>query len=212
MNASTSLGAALSIQDLRLGYEGAGASHVVVQDLQLELAAGEIACLLGPSGCGKTTVLRAIAGFEPARAGEIRLGGQLLSSPSVHLPPERRRSVTARLPMRINSERGRTEYLLVGLVQGDDGLSAYPMGKGSGSVLAFLTFCMIISASSVRLMRLMSDGSDLLILAEPSRRDMMRAASGGMKGSGKVKTGASSDAKSLLNFCAMSRASSRCCF
>jgi len=53
------------------------------------------------------------------------------------LPPERRRSVTATLPMRINSERGRTEYLLVGLVQSDDRLNAYPMGKGSGSVTTF---------------------------------------------------------------------------
>jgi putative molybdopterin biosynthesis protein len=53
------------------------------------------------------------------------------------LPPERRQVVTATLPMRVNSERGRTEYLLVGLVQSDDGLSAYPMGKGSGSVTTF---------------------------------------------------------------------------
>ena len=45
--------------------------------------------------------------------------------------------MTASLPMRINSERGRTEYLLVGLVQGSQGLSAYPMGKGSGSVTTF---------------------------------------------------------------------------
>ena len=53
------------------------------------------------------------------------------------LPPERREVVTATLPMRVNSERGRTEYLLVGLVQGDGTLSAYPMGKGSGSVTTF---------------------------------------------------------------------------
>jgi putative molybdopterin biosynthesis protein len=53
------------------------------------------------------------------------------------LPPERRQVVNATLPMRVNSERGRTEYLLVGLVQGDDGLRAYPMGKGSGSVTTF---------------------------------------------------------------------------
>jgi putative molybdopterin biosynthesis protein len=47
--------------------------------------------------------------------------------------------VTARLPHRVNSERGRTEYLLVGLVAGDKPaeLVAYPMGKGSGSVTAF---------------------------------------------------------------------------
>lgn len=53
------------------------------------------------------------------------------------MPPERRQAVTATLPMRVNSERGRTEYLLVGLVQGDAHLSAYPMGKGSGSVTTF---------------------------------------------------------------------------
>jgi putative molybdopterin biosynthesis protein len=53
------------------------------------------------------------------------------------LPPEQRQSVAATLPMRVNSERGRTEYLLVGLVQAADGLAAYPMGKGSGSVTTF---------------------------------------------------------------------------
>ena len=53
------------------------------------------------------------------------------------LAPERRESVEATLPMRINSERGRTEYLLVGLVPTADGLAAYPMGKGSGSVTTF---------------------------------------------------------------------------
>jgi putative molybdopterin biosynthesis protein len=47
--------------------------------------------------------------------------------------------VPARLPLRVNSERGRTEYLLVGLVQGPAPaeLVAYPMGKGSGSVTTF---------------------------------------------------------------------------
>lgn len=52
--------------------------------------------------------------------------------------PDRRETVLARLALRTSSERGRLEYLLVGLVQRDDGgLSAYPMGKGSGSVTAF---------------------------------------------------------------------------
>jgi molybdopterin molybdotransferase/putative molybdopterin biosynthesis protein len=53
------------------------------------------------------------------------------------LPVERRQLVEAMLPMRVNSERGRTEYLLVGLVQTGNRLSAYPMGKGSGSVTTF---------------------------------------------------------------------------
>jgi putative molybdopterin biosynthesis protein len=47
-------------------------------------------------------------------------------------------TVEARLPVRVNSERGRTEFLLVGLVQQPGaGWAAYPMGKGSGSVTAF---------------------------------------------------------------------------
>jgi putative molybdopterin biosynthesis protein len=41
------------------------------------------------------------------------------------------------LPAAVNSERGRTEYLLVNLVPGPRGPTAYPMGKGSGSVTAF---------------------------------------------------------------------------
>jgi putative molybdopterin biosynthesis protein len=51
--------------------------------------------------------------------------------------PETATTVSARLPMRVNSERGRTEYLLVGLIQTETGLAAYPMGKGSGSVTTF---------------------------------------------------------------------------
>jgi len=54
------------------------------------------------------------------------------------LPPGRRETVTAHLAQKTVSERGRLEYLLVGLVHRDDGgLAAYPMGKGSGSVTAF---------------------------------------------------------------------------
>jgi len=54
------------------------------------------------------------------------------------LGAQRRETVRARLAMRVVSERGRLEYLLVGLVRrGDRELSAYPMGKGSGSVTSF---------------------------------------------------------------------------
>ncbi len=51
--------------------------------------------------------------------------------------PESHETVTAALAVKTNSEIGRTEYLLVGLVQTDGGLSAFPMGKGSGSVTTF---------------------------------------------------------------------------
>ena len=51
---------------------------------------------------------------------------------------EQRATAEARLAVRVNSEIGRTEYLLVGLVASQDGsLAAYPMGQGSGSVTTF---------------------------------------------------------------------------
>jgi len=51
---------------------------------------------------------------------------------------EERPVVPAKLAVKVNSEIGRTEYLLVGLVQTpNEGLAAYPMGQGSGSVTTF---------------------------------------------------------------------------
>ena len=82
--------ASLTIAQLHLGYESPQGFHTVLQSFDLQVPAGHIASLLGPSGCGKTSVLRAIAGFEPVRAGSIHLGERLLSGPKVHLPPEQR--------------------------------------------------------------------------------------------------------------------------
>ncbi len=54
------------------------------------------------------------------------------------LPADPRESRSARLAVPVRSDRGRLEYLLVGLVRSEDGeLTAYPMGKGSGSVTTF---------------------------------------------------------------------------
>ena len=82
--------AALRIDHLSLSYDTPRGPHFVVRDFKLTVDSGQIACLFGPSGCGKTSVLRAIAGFEPVQLGEIRLGETVLSSPAVHLPPEKR--------------------------------------------------------------------------------------------------------------------------
>ncbi len=53
------------------------------------------------------------------------------------LPQQAPATVEATLPVKVNSEPGRTEYLLVNLVQGETHLAAYPLGKGSGSVTTF---------------------------------------------------------------------------
>jgi putative molybdopterin biosynthesis protein len=53
------------------------------------------------------------------------------------LPPRMDAEVTARIPFRIPSELGRTEFVMVSLVQGKEGLTAYPTGKGSGAITSF---------------------------------------------------------------------------
>ena len=55
------------------------------------------------------------------------------------LPSHETERLKATLPLRVTSERGRTEYLMVSLVRSSDdsGLVAYPLGKGSGSVTSF---------------------------------------------------------------------------
>jgi iron(III) transport system ATP-binding protein len=76
----------LKVDELDAGYE-----HLqVLNKVSFMLQPGEIGCMLGPSGCGKTTVLRAIAGFEPAWGGNIMIDDVEVSSRQVNLPPERR--------------------------------------------------------------------------------------------------------------------------
>jgi putative molybdopterin biosynthesis protein len=52
-------------------------------------------------------------------------------------PGDERETVAATLATRLSSERGRTEFKLVNLVEADQGLAAYPIGKGSGAVTSF---------------------------------------------------------------------------
>ena len=65
-------------------------TNLVVDNISLSIADKEFVTLLGPSGCGKTTTLRMIAGFLQPDAGEIRVGGQVVSNATFMLPPERR--------------------------------------------------------------------------------------------------------------------------
>ncbi|WP_227468260.1 ABC transporter ATP-binding protein [Microbacterium sp. YJN-G] len=63
---------AIRIEHITKRYGG----QVAVDDLSLDIHAGEFLSLLGPSGCGKTTTLRMIAGFEHPDAGDIRISGR----------------------------------------------------------------------------------------------------------------------------------------
>lgn len=53
------------------------------------------------------------------------------------LPPAAAEKIAARVPLRVTSELGRKEFVLVSLVESEDGTVAFPTGKGSGAVTSF---------------------------------------------------------------------------
>ncbi len=59
-----------------LGVSKAYGGRVVLQALDLDMAEGELICLLGPSGCGKTTLLRIVAGFISPDSGRVLVAGR----------------------------------------------------------------------------------------------------------------------------------------
>lgn len=64
--------------------------HRVINDIDLELMEGEIACLLGSSGCGKTSLLRSIAGFEKLKQGQIKIRNSIVNDNKTFIAPEKR--------------------------------------------------------------------------------------------------------------------------
>lgn len=61
----------------------------VLNNISVELPAGEILAVLGRSGCGKTTLLKILAGLETLDAGDVLIDGQSVLA----VPPERRQVV-----------------------------------------------------------------------------------------------------------------------
>lgn len=78
----------LELRTVACAYE---TGRPAIRNISFAAREGEILCLLGPSGCGKTTILRAIAGFEPVRSGELFLSGRLVSNANLTVPTEERR-------------------------------------------------------------------------------------------------------------------------
>ncbi len=73
-----------------LGVTQTYGSALALEDVSLEIAAGEFVVLLGPSGCGKTTLLNLIGGFAEPAKGRILIGGKDMAG----ISPARRPTTT----------------------------------------------------------------------------------------------------------------------
>lgn len=172
MNSNPTL---ISLENIVIQFpkqDGAGIVEIV-KGLSFSLPQGNIACLLGPSGCGKSTILRAICGFEPLQAGEIKIHGKLVSSQHIHIPPADRKvgmvfqdfalfphltvleNVTFGLREGSMTSRNQTGMQWLERVSLQDKASAYPHELSGGQ------------QQRVALARAMAPEPDLILLDEP---------------------------------------------
>jgi putative molybdopterin biosynthesis protein len=85
------------------------------------------------------------------------------------LPPEAARTVAARVPVRIASELGREEFVLVSLVAGEGGPIAFPTGKGSGAVTAFSQADGFLSIDALASALDAGTAADITLIGEAAR-------------------------------------------
>ncbi len=71
----------INIETVSVVFGRGEASHLAVDRAQLEIPAGQFACLLGPSGCGKSTLLNSIAGYVEPATGRIMVDGVRVERP-----------------------------------------------------------------------------------------------------------------------------------
>ncbi len=72
----------VSLEGIGKSYGGGSAAQVVLDDLSLEIDAGELVVVHGPSGCGKTTLLNLIGGLDRPDSGRVRACGVELTHAS----------------------------------------------------------------------------------------------------------------------------------
>ncbi|MGJ3258655.1 MAG: ABC transporter ATP-binding protein [Rhodospirillales bacterium] len=180
--------------DTAAGLSLSGISHTfgpkrVLNDVSVDVAPGELVCLLGPSGCGKTTLLRIAAGLEPLQTGRVAIDGVPIAEGgnADALPPDRRgiglmfqdyalfphRNVRDNIAFGIDRAKGGRRSAWIGEALAAMGLTdfadAYPHTLSGGQ------------QQRVALIRALAPGPRILLLDEPfsgldvTRRAQIRA-------------------------------------
>jgi len=81
--ATRSVGGTIHVTGVSKRYRDRQAGEVLaLKDVDLSIHGGEFLALLGPSGCGKTTLLRILAGLEPASTGRVAIDDTVVEEPS----------------------------------------------------------------------------------------------------------------------------------
>ncbi|HEU0231477.1 MAG TPA: amino acid ABC transporter ATP-binding protein [Burkholderiaceae bacterium] len=108
--------------------------HEVLRGVSLEVARGEVVCLIGPSGSGKSTVLRCINGLESYDGGEVRVFGERVDrkSDAIH----RLRGSLGMVFQRFNLFGHRT--VLENVMEGPVYVKRESVAKARGEALALL--------------------------------------------------------------------------
>ena len=83
MNQKNNFDLRISIKNVTKSFKVQDGEVVALDQISLEIKAGEFICFVGPSGCGKTTLLNMIAGLEFPSKGEIFQNGKVISAPGI---------------------------------------------------------------------------------------------------------------------------------
>jgi len=164
----------LAVEGVQTGYR----TRKVSETVSFSVSRGEVVCLLGPNGSGKTTLFRTLVGSLPIHRGEIRLDGVAVGSmtlreracrvayvPQIHRPP---------FPFRVLEAvaLGRIAHIgSWGAPSGADlAIAAAALAEIGGADLAQRTVTELSGGELQRVLlaRALAQGSDLLLLDEPT--------------------------------------------
>lgn len=108
---STPISHALHTRDLRIGYGAKKEPLVLTEGLSLALPEGSLTAVVGVNGVGKSTLLRTLAGMQPALGGRVFIGGSALSE----MAPSKRAEALSVVLTEPPASRNLTVRELVGL-------------------------------------------------------------------------------------------------
>ena len=74
----------ITVRDLSLGYDG----HVIAEDLNFDVNAGDYLCIVGENGSGKTTLMKTLLHLQEPVGGQILIGGGLKKNEIGYLPQQ----------------------------------------------------------------------------------------------------------------------------